>query len=292
MKPSAFAYYDPETLEEAVELKREHGSDAMVLAGGLSLMPRISMRVTKPAVLIDINRIDELKRIARDNEFIEIGAGVRQHAVEVSSSIKERLPLLAEMVTYIGHPEIRHRGTIGGSISYADPATELPCASVTHDAEMVVAGPKGTRIVKAEDFFAGAWINSLGPEELLAAIRFPVNRGNGHGFVELSRRVGERALASVATQLMLAEDGTVASISIGVSNIADRPVRATAAEEALLGQLPTEELIKSAAQTIPGQVSNVDDLHATRAYRQHVAGVIAARSITAAVSRGKRGDQS
>lgn len=292
MKPSAFAYYDPETLEEAVELKRDHGSDAMILAGGLSLMPRISMRLTKPRVLIDINRIEGLKRIAQDGDYIEVGAGARQHAVEVNPAIHDRLPLLAEMVSFIGHAEIRHRGTVGGSISFADPATELPCASVTLDAEMVVVGASGTRTVKAPDFFVGSWVNSLGPDELLAAIRFRAHRADGHGFVELSRRVGERALASAATQMTFAEDGAVASVSIGISNIADRPLRATVAEQMLLGQKPSEDLILLAAQTVTEQVSNGDDIHATRAYRQHVAGVITARSIRAAVNRGKKGDQS
>ncbi|MFF2246068.1 FAD binding domain-containing protein [Arthrobacter sp. NPDC058130] len=292
MKPSAFAYYDPETLDEAVDLKREHGSDAMILAGGLSLMPRISMRLTKPRVLIDINRIEDLKRVVQNSAYIEVGAGVRQHAVEVHSGVRDRLPLLAEMVTFIGHAEIRNRGTVGGSISFADPATELPCASVTLDAEMVVVGPNGTRTVKAPEFFVGAWVNCLGPDELLAAIRFRAQQADGHGFVELSRRVGERALASAATQMTFAEDGAVASVSIGVSNIADRPLRATAAEQMLVGQKPTEALILSAAQTVTDQVSNGDDIHATRAYRQHVAGVITARSIRAAVNRSKKGDQS
>ncbi|KAE8765911.1 FAD binding domain-containing protein [Georgenia thermotolerans] len=292
MKPSAFAYYDPETLDEAAALKREHGSDALILAGGLSLMPLISMRITRPRVLIDINRIAELQRVGRNDGHMEIGAGVRQHAVEVDAEVREQLPLVAEMVTYIGHPEIRHRGTVGGSLSFADPATELPCASVTLDAEMVVAGPTGTRIVKASDFFVGAMANAIGPDELLVAVRIPAEPPGRHGFVEVSRRVGDRPLAAAAAQIALDDDGRVVSAAVGVANIADRPLRATAVEQALLGQVPTDELITEAAQTVAEQVSNGDDIHATRAYRKHVAAVITARSIRAAVTRGTRGDQS
>ncbi|MGC5615374.1 FAD binding domain-containing protein [Georgenia sp. Z1491] len=289
MKPSAFAYHDPETIDEAVTLKSAHGSDATVLAGGLSLMPFIYARVHRPEVLVDINRVTEMQQVVVAGDHVEIGAGVRQRTAETDGGVRTAVPILTEAISYIGHAEIRHRGTVGGSIAFADPATELPTVAVTLGAQMVVAGPSGVRTLPAEEFFVGQKINALEPDEVLVATRWPVP-GGSHGYVEVSRRVGDRPMAAAACQLELADDGTVAAAAIGVGNIADRPLRASAAEQLLVGSEPTAELVTEAARTVRDQVTNGDDIHATHDYRKHVAATITARAITAALHRGARGE--
>ncbi|MFF5968512.1 FAD binding domain-containing protein [Streptomyces collinus] len=291
MKPPPFTYCDPESADEAVTLKSEYGTDSLVLAGGQSLLPMLTVRLVRPQALIDINKIRDLQKIERCDDGLEIGAGVRQYELEDLPLVGELVPLLAEATGYIGHIENRHRGTVGGSLAHADPAAELPCTAVALDATVVVRGPSGTRAIAARDFFQGRLTTALEPEEVLVAVRYPVPPGtagsSGHGFVEVARRVGDLALAGAAAVVDLEADGRFASVSVGVLGISDTPVRAFAVESALIGEDPTEENITRAAKEIVPSVTAGDDLRATRSYRRHLASVVVSRAITAAVARAR-----
>ncbi|MFF8394235.1 FAD binding domain-containing protein [Streptomyces sp. NPDC016172] len=286
MKPPPFTYCDPESVDEAVALKSEYGNDSLVLAGGQSLLPMLNMRLARPEALIDINKIGDLQKIERRADILEVGAGVRQYELEDHPLVGELVPLLPEATGYIGHIENRHRGTVGGSLAHADSAAELPCTAVALEATVVVHGPSGTRTIAAQDFFKGWMTTALEPEEVLVAIRYPMTPWTaGHGFVEVARRVGDLALAGAAAVVNLDEDGRFTSVSVGVLGISDTPVRASAVESALIGEASTEENIARVAEEIVPSVTSGDDLHATRAYRRHLASVVVSRAITAAVAR-------
>lgn len=286
MKPPPFMYCDPESVDEAVALKSEYGTDSLVLAGGQSLLPMLNIRFVRPEALIDINKIGDLQKIERRGDGLEVGAGVRQYELEDHPLVGELVPLLPEATGYIGHIENRHRGTVGGSLAHADSAAELPCTAVALDATVAVQGPSGTRTIAAQDFFQGWMTTALEPGEVLVAIRYPVTPWTaGHGFVEVARRVGDLALAGAAAVVNLDGDGRFTSVSVGVLGISDTPVRAAAVASALIGEAPTEENIARAAKEIVPSVTSGDDLHATRAYRRHLASVVVPRAITAAVAR-------
>jgi carbon-monoxide dehydrogenase medium subunit len=290
MKPPRFAYYDPETVAEAVQLKSRFETDALVLAGGQSLMPMLNTRLARPDALIDINRIASLQDLQVGPTHVEFGALVRQHRLESDPVIARNVPLLAAVTHYIGHVENRHRGTVGGSLAHADSAAELPTAAITLDAEMVIEGPAGRRVETAADFFAGWMTTTVAPDELLVAVRFPITPADaGWGFVEVARREGDFALSAAAAQLRLDEAGRIAEIAIGVASITDRPVRAAETEAQLLGQVPTAETVAAAARAVEEQVTASDDMHATHTYRRHLAATVTQRAVLAAVGRAQEG---
>lgn len=290
MKPPRFAYYDPETVAEAIRLKSRYETEALVLAGGQSLMPMLNTRLARPEALIDINRIGSLQELQVGPTHVEFGALVRQHRLESDPLVARNVPLLAAVTHYIGHVENRHRGTVGGSLAHADSAAELPTAAVTLDAEMVIEGPAGQRVETAADFFAGWMTTTVAPDELLVAVRFPITPADaGWGFVEVARREGDFALSAAAAQLRLDEAGRVSEIAIGVASITDRPVRASATEAQLLGQVPTPEAVAAAARAVEEQVTASDDLHATHTYRRHLAATVTQRAVLAAVGRAQEG---
>jgi carbon-monoxide dehydrogenase medium subunit len=292
MKPPRFAYYDPDTVAEAVELKSRYETDALVLAGGQSLVPMLNTRLAKPDALLDINRIASLQELEVGPTHLEFGALVRQHRLESDPIVARNVPLLAAVTHYIGHVENRHRGTVGGSLAHADSAAELPTAAVTLDAEMVIEGPSGRRVETAQDFFAGWMTTTIAPDELLVAVRFPITPADaGWGFVEVARREGDFALSAAAAQLRLDEAGRISEIAIGVASITDRPVRAAEVEAQLLGQVPTAEAVADAARAVQEQVTASDDLHATHTYRRHLAATVTQRAVLAAVRRAQEGDR-
>jgi carbon-monoxide dehydrogenase medium subunit len=292
MKPPRFAYYDPESVVEAVELKSRFETDALVLAGGQSLVPMLNTRLARPDALIDINRIDSLQNVEVGPTHVEFGALVRQHRLESDPQVARHVPLLAAVTHYIGHVENRHRGTIGGSLAHADSAAELPTAALTLDAELLIEGPAGRRVETAQDFFAGWMTTTIAPDELLVGVRFPITpTGAGWGFVEVARREGDFALAAAAAQLSLDDAGRVSSIAIGVASITDRPVRAADTEAQLMGRLLTPETVAAAARAVEDQVTASDDMHATHSYRRHLAATVTQRAVLAAARRAQEGDR-
>lgn len=289
MKPPRFLYCDPETLEDAVALKTQHGFDALVLAGGQSLIPMLNMRLAGPNVLIDINGITDLQRITVRDDVLEIGAGVRQSALEGNEEVARAVPLLAKVVPYIGHVENRHRGTVGGSLAHADAAAELPCTAVTLDATIVVRGSGGEREIPAREFFEGFMSNSLRPDELVVAVRYPVTSTSaGTAFVEIARREGDFALAGAAAVVEMDGD-RFGRLAIGVAGVAATPLRASAVEQELLGQAADPETIAAAAKRLESAVTAADDIHATSAYRKHIASTAVTRAVVAAAANAANG---
>lgn len=285
MKPPRFLYCDPATIDDAVALKARYGDDSLVLAGGQSLMPMLNMRLASPAVLIDINGITDLQQVRLDNGVLEIGAGVRQAALEDDEQVRRAVPLLARAVPYIGHVENRHRGTVGGSLAHADSAAELPCVAVTLDAVIVVRGPAGERMIPAAGFFESFMTNACAPEEIVVAARFPVTPpAAGTAFVEVARREGDFALAAAGAVVELDADGRFAQVALGVAGVAATPVRGTSVEQALAGQPATPEVVAEAARGIVAAVTAGDDMHATSTYRKHLAATVVQRAVLAAAA--------
>ncbi len=287
MKPPPFEYFSPTSVDECLTLLAEHGEDAKLLAGGQSLVPLMNLRLAAPEVLIDLNGVDELARIDRDDGELVIGAMTRHRDVASSELVREACPLLAEAAALIGYPAIRNRGTMGGSLSHADPAAELPCVTTTVDAEMVVVGPGGRRSIPARDFFAGHFTTVLEPSELLLEVRFPAHGGGpGWSFHEFSRKSGDFALVAVAVQLP--GDGASAGLAIGVGGVGDRPWRADAAEGLLAGGQRGDELLQQAADAVGAQAREHGEGHADNDYRGHGAATLARRAFATALERTGR----
>jgi carbon-monoxide dehydrogenase medium subunit len=282
MKAAAFDYVRASSVEEAVAALAE--DNAQVLAGGQSLVPMLTMRLVKPAVLVDINRVAELSYLRRDNGNLVIGALTRHRETETSELVRQDMPLLAEALRYVGHVSIRNRGTIGGSLAHADPAAELPAVCVALDASFLVQGPRGVREISARDFFLGPHRTALKPAELLISVRVPVlSEGTGFAVQELSFRGRDLALVAVFAAVTVDSAGICTAARIAVAGAGPTPIRATTVEQALLGQTPTESVIAAAVAEL--SVDPLDSIHAPASYRRDMAAVLARRAIRTAVSR-------
>ncbi len=283
MKPSRFAYHDPATVDECIALLGEHGDEAKPLAGGQSLVPLMNLRLSAPAVLVDLNGVAELAYVVDEGETLAIGAMTRHRTVAGCDQIRDANPLLSHAASLIGYPAIRVRGTIGGSLAHADFVSELPCVAVTLAADFVIAGPDGRRTLPAAEFFVGYFTTAIEPGELLVEVRFPhVGGDTGWGFHELVRKSGDYAVVAVAATVTVRE-GTVESARIGVAGIADRPVRAAAAEALLHGRPATAATVAAAAEAVAAEAANgvARDLR----FASHVAGVLAGRALGDALDR-------
>lgn len=288
MKPAKFDYHDPGTLEEALALLRQHGDDAKLLAGGQSLIPMLNMRLARPAVLIDLNRVAGLTSIREEGGGLAIGAMTRHAEVERSELVARRQPLLAAAMHHIGHVQIRNRGTIGGSLVHADPSAELPAVMVALDAVLVATGADGSvREIPADEFFLMYFTTCLRPDEILTEIRVPaLAPRTGWAFAEMARRGGDFALVGVACTVTLGADGTVAAARLGLTGVGMTPVRAVAAEALLIGSSPSDERFSKAAEAAAGGIIPDDDIHATAIYRQELAKVLTERALRKALERG------
>ncbi len=290
MKPAPFEYYAPESLADVVSLLAEHGDDAKVLAGGQSLVPMLALRLTRFDHIIDLNRVGELQGVERANGTLTVKAMTRQSAVEHDAEAGAAVPLLAQAVPLIGHFQIRNRGTIGGSIAHADPASELPAVTLALDAELEIAGPSGTRRVPAADFFLGTWTTTIEPDEILAAVHFPVWPGRaGFAVEEIARRSGDFALAGVVCAVELNSSGSVTRSAISFLGMAPTPVRARAAEAALNGSTPSASDIVEIARLAVGDTSPTADVHASAEYRTHVGADLVERALDRALGVARRG---
>jgi aerobic carbon-monoxide dehydrogenase medium subunit len=290
MKPPAFAYLDPGSVAEAVEALSQHGDDGKVLAGGQSLIPLLNMRLAQPSVLIDLNRISELDYAERRDHDgapgVSLGAMTRQRTLEDMRDIGQDIPMLAEAVSWVGHPQIRNRGTIGGSIAHADPAAELPLVFRTLGGIATLRSARGERHVPAEDFFVYTFTSALEADELLSDVWLPIAAPRtGQAFVEVARRHGDFALVAAAASLTVDHDGTCTDARIGVGGAAPVPVRAAAAEETLIGQKASLELFKEAGKTASKEMEPTGDVHADAEYRRDVAGTLVYRALTLALDR-------
>ena len=288
MKPAPFDYFAPESLEEALELAAEYGYDAKWLAGGQSLVPAMNFRLVQPAVLLDLNRLDGLDYVRHTADgTLDVGAMTSQRKVETASVVAERCPLLAEAMPHIAHPQIRNRGTIGGSLVHADPASELPVVAVALDARLRVQSKEGERWVTADEFFQGVFTVDISAEELLIEISFPPwSERTGWSFQEVARRHGDYALVGAAAMVTLAEDGTCERARLVFLNVGDRPMVADRAAQMLQGQALTPDVIEEVARVAAEEETDpVGDVHASVGYQRHLAQVLAQRTIQEAAAR-------
>lgn len=288
MKPPPFGYAAPTTVEEVLDLLATHADDEpRVLAGGQSLVPLMNFRLAQPRFLVDLRRVDALTKIRTDSEYLVMGAMLRQSDLERSPEVALAAPLLAEAVGFVAHPPIRNRGTIGGSLAHADPAAELPAVALALDAELVAAGPAGTRTIPASEFFLGPLTSALGPDEVLTEIRLPRRQHvGGHAFVEFARTHGNFAVVGVAVVVELDGD-TVARASIALSGMASTPVRAAAAERTLVGSSADAATIGAAVDAAVAELSPSGDLHAGAETRRELAATYLRRGIELAITRAK-----
>jgi CO/xanthine dehydrogenase FAD-binding subunit len=290
MKPAPFEYFAPETVAEAVSYLSRFNGEGKVLAGGQSLVPLLNMRLARPQALVDLNRVPGLDGISENDGGIVIGAMARQRDVEQSDLVAGAQPLLHEAVRRIAHPQIRNRGTVGGSLAHADPAAELPAAALAMGAEFHVMGPAGERAIPAAEFFVTFLTTALQADEVLTAIRFPkLAPRSGWSVHEVARRHGDFALTGAAVALTI-EAGRFADVRIALFGVGATPVRADAAEDALRGEPPSgPALDAAAAKAGDGLDEPLTDIHASSDFRRHLAKVMTRRALAEAVRRAQNG---
>ena len=292
MKPPRFEYVAPASLDEALALLAEHGEGAKVLAGGQSLVPLLNFRLVRPSYLVDLNDLPGLDGIRSDNGQLVLGAMARQRAVEQSTLVKDRCPLLDDAMPQIGHVQIRNRGTIGGSLAHADPAAELPAVVAALGGELVVRRKGGQRVLTADKFFVGYLTTALEPDELLVEVRLPVTPPRtGTDFLEVSRRHGDFALVGVAAMLTLDTDGVCTDAAIALTGVGPIPVVAGGAARSLVGVKPSPEAFEAAGRRVSDSLHPDSDLHASSEYRRHVGGVLTRRALARAAERATGGSQ-
>lgn len=284
MKPAAFEYIVADSVEMAVASLAQAG-DAKIIAGGQSLVPMLNFRLLRPSVLVDINRIPNLAYVREDGGVVRIGALTRHHQLETSPVIARHFPVLTEAMAHVAHLAIRNRGTIGGSLSHADPAAELPMMTLLLDAELRVVSASGARTVAARDFFRDALSVDLAEDEIVTEVVLPKLPPNtGWGFAEVARRSGDFALAAVAVTLTLS-DGKIAQARIAMTGVAPTARRVTEAEMLLIGQRLDDGVDSDVIEAVRAATEPPTDLHASAEYRRHLVGVLAGRALAAAWGR-------
>lgn len=290
MKPAPFEYQAPTSLEAALDLLARHGGDAKVLAGGQSLIPVMNFRLAQPALLIDLNRIPGLDFLRRGADGgLEIGAMTRQRRLERDPLVGEVAPLLAEAIPWVAHPQIRNRGTFGGSIAHADPAAELPAIAVALRARFRLRKTGGDRWVEAKDFFAGLFTTLLEPDELLVEATIPpLAPRTGWSFMEVARRHGDYAQVGIAALVTLGEDGRCREARLVYLSVGDAPVEATAAAGLLAGtDLGPEAVAAAADKASRDEMDPRGDIHATLEFKRHLARVLTGRAVRRAAERAR-----
>jgi carbon-monoxide dehydrogenase medium subunit len=288
VKPAPFKYVAVDTVDEAVEALAEHGDDAKVLAGGQSLVPLMNMRLAQPAVLVDINGVQELDGI-RANGTLEVGAITRQLSVQRSQEVARTAPLVVDALRHVSHTGVRSRGTLGGTIAHADPAAEIPAVLLALGGEVVARGRGGERTIPADDLFESYFTTTLAANELLTAVRVPgATDGMRFGFREVARKAGDFALAGAAVAIGVGPDGTCAHARVALFGVADRPIRSAAAEAALAGRsLAAGEVRAEAGRAAASALEAKSDGHASAAYRKEVTAVVVRRALEAAANGGR-----
>ncbi len=285
MKPAAFDYVAPKSLEAAVEALAAASGDGKVLAGGQSLMPLLNFRMTRPTVVVDLMHIPDMSFVELRGDRVAIGALTRHADLEFSDLVAKRLPVMAAAMPHVAHLAIRNKGTIGGSLSHADPAAELPMLAVFYGATIKVQGPNGRRDIPAEEFFVSALTNCLYPDEIVFEIDFPVLTSHaGWAFEEVARRFGDFALASIAASLELL-DGRITDARVAVMGVADTPRRLREAEEVLRGVQGGPEAAAIFAEVVRSCLSPASDIHVSAEYRKKLIGALAERAFTTAWTR-------
>jgi CO/xanthine dehydrogenase FAD-binding subunit len=287
MKPAPFEYHAPSSIEEVLDLKHQHGDDAKFLAGGQSLVPAMNFRIVQPSVLIDLNRMNELSFIKEDKSVIRVGAMARERHLEFDSSIKKYAPLLHEAVPFIAHPQIRNRGTIGGSIVNADPAAELPVLMLALSARLKAKNKTAERWLDAKDFFAGMFTTALTSDEVLVEIELPFAEARtGWSFMEVAPRSGDYAMMGVAALVTSDKNGKCNSAKLVYLNAGDGPVEAVEAAKSLVGETLNDKLIESAAShASEKEINPYGNMHASIDFQRHLAKTLTQKALKLANQR-------
>ncbi len=281
-----FEYFAPATIEEALKLVDRYGDDCKILSGGHSLIPVLKLRLASPAVVIDIGRLKELKTIKVEGDRISIGANSTHAEIAASAELKQHCPLLGLTAGQIGDPQVRNRGTIGGSLTHADPAADWPAAILALDAEIVARASSGERVIKSADFFVDVMTSAVGPNEIVTEIRIPKPAQPDRGvYLKVPQSASGFAIVGVAAQLKIS-DGKLEDVSIGVTGLAPKAFRAASTEAALRGRTIDEATVSAAAACCDNEVADaLEDIHASGDYRRHLARVYARRAVQAAAAK-------
>jgi aerobic carbon-monoxide dehydrogenase medium subunit len=288
MKPAPFDYLRAETLEHACDLLAVAPDDSKILAGGQSLIAMMNFRLARPKVVIDVSNIENHNQITAEEGGLRIRATTIQRYAESSVLVQERLPLLCRAIQHIAHVQIRNKGTIGGNIANADPASELPALALALEAEIEIISSQGKRTVPAAEFFITSMVTTLAPCEVLASVRFAEPpAGSGWGFHEVARRAGDYALAGCAAVITLDAAGKCSRARVALFGVAATPVRARATEDALVGREYSPELLQAAGRDIQSEIAPESDVHVTAAYRRSVAETMTVRSLEDAFRRAR-----
>lgn len=287
MKPAAFEYHVPDSIDQALTLMHEHADTAKILAGGQSLVPAMNFRIVQPSMLIDLNRVKELAYVREHGDCLRIGAMTRERVLEFDAQISKRGPLLHEAAPNIAHPQIRNRGTIGGSIVNADPAAELPVLMLALNARLKAQSVSGERWLDAKEFFVGMFTTALEPNEILVEIEIPfIPPHTGWSFMEVAPRAGDYALMGVACMLTLDESGTCKYAKLVYLNAGDGPVDAREAVQNLIGEQLSEELIQAAAEhASESEITPTGNIHTSPEFQRHLAKVLTKKALKLAIER-------
>ncbi|MDG6901464.1 MAG: xanthine dehydrogenase family protein subunit M [Nitrososphaerota archaeon] len=288
MNPRQFEFYAPETIDEALSLLTKF-EGSKLLAGGHSLIPLMKLRIASPEVVVDINGIKELSHIKEEGREIRIGPLTRLSEVQFSPLLMKACPMLPETAGLIADPQVRNRGTVGGNLAHGDPANDLPPAMIALGASFVIRGPKGSHVIKAEDFFLDLFTTRLEHDELLTEVVIPVHPPNtGMAYVKFERKVGDFSTVSVASRLTLGKDGKCTAAGIGLGGVAPTALKAVGAEKTLVGEKPTEELVRRAAGKCAEISKPTSDLRGSAEYKREMTKVFAARSLNLALERSRK----
>jgi carbon-monoxide dehydrogenase medium subunit len=290
MKPAPFKYIAAGSLEHALTLKAQHGEDAKFLAGGQSLIPAMNFRLARPAILIDINGIEDLAGVRPSSGATRVGAVTRYRALQRDATFASAFPLIAEALPHIAHPQIRNRGTIGGNLSHADPASELPAIAVALRARFRVQAARQQRSIDASDFFVGALTTDLQPDEMLVEVELPLPKPRtGSCFMEIARRRGDFAIVGVAAMVTLGDRNECTELRLALCGVGETPVDASPAADGVIGHPLTEEAIREVAASVQTMIDPGGSVHATVDYQRHIAGVLAERALQTAYQRARDG---
>lgn len=282
MIPAPFDYVAPQTVEEALAALAAGGDDAKILAGGQSLLPIMRLRMNTPEQIIDLGRIAALREVTEDGDTLVIGATATHDEVRHHPLVMDHAGLLSQTLAQVADPQVRHRGTVGGALVHADPAGDVGTAALALDAQMVIAGPGGTRTVAAQDFFVGLFESAVGEDELLVQIRIPKHTGWGGHYEKFIRTAQQWSIVAVAAAVKV-DGGTITDARVALTNMGATPLRARTVEQALVGQPPTPDAVRAAAASAADGTEPPTDLNGGADYRQHLAGVLTRRAVLAAV---------
>ena len=281
MIPAAFDYLTPTSVDDALAALAQHGDDAKILAGGQSLLPVLRMRLNAPEVVIDLGRIESLRGIRDDGDALVIGAMTTHSDVGKDPLVAEHAGLISKAVEHLADAQIRHRGTFGGALAHADPGGDLGAPALCLGGQFVIAGPNGSRTVEADDFFVDLFETAIGDDEILTEIRIPKHTGWGAGYEKFVRIAHQWPIVSVAATVRL-DGSTISEARVGLTNMGNTPIRATAVEQALVGQSATDDAVRSAAAQAAEGANPPSDLNGSADYRRHLATVLTRRAVLAA----------